>query len=279
MSHEWTTPSLSHALALEQVIERLQAREQVAGLLTVGSLAQSTLTPASDYDLVVILSHATLPLHVVLTTIGGRLADLLFVTMDQIEQILALDAPLEPGEPLAPIVRWLAAGQLCYDRSGQIAQAQRKVQDSAWVRTPSALAAYGAWFRLNYNLAHTRRLLRSEDPVYRAAAELRLSLYGPQDLLYGYWEMRALQWTGEKAAVRTLEGRDPAYLETYLRFLRERDLARKLALYEELAARAVEPHSPLWPEDATAVTFDGAPASPDQIQAGLKLWQNLIAGA
>jgi len=119
--------------------------------------------------------------------------------------------------------------------------------------------------------------LRSGDPVYRAAAELRLSLYGPPDLLYGYWEMRGLRWEGEKAAVRYLKTHDPDYLATYTRFLRQPDLKRKLALYEQLAAQTMAPLGDPWPENVTALTLAGAPATTEQIQAGLGFWQDMIA--
>jgi hypothetical protein len=90
--------------------------------------------------------------------------------------------------------------------------------------------------------------------------------------------MRGLRWEGEKAAVRYLEAHDPDYLNTYLCFLRQTDLALKLALYEDLAARTMAPLGAPWSEDVTAVTLNGGPANYEQIQAGLRLWQALIAG-
>ena len=278
MSHEWTAPSPSHKMTLIQVIARLSQHEQVTGILIIGSAAQSQLTPSSDYDLVLVLSHSPVPLHVALTTIDGRLADLLFVTTAQIEDILALVEPLKPDQWLARIVCWLKAGQIAYDRTGQVARAQTKVQRKDWLRPKDTLGAYGAWFKLNFNLAHTRRIFCSDDLTMRTAAELRLSLYGPSDLLYGYWEVRNLRWEGEKAAVRYLETHDPAYLAAYLEFLRQTDLRRKLALYEQLATQTMAPLGVPWPEDVTAVTLNSVPLTPELIEAGLHFWQDLLEG-
>lgn len=102
-------------------------------------------------------------------------------------------------------------------------------------------------------------------------------MYGPPDLLYGYWEMHSLRWEGEKAAVRYLEAHDPAYLATYPRFLHQTDLPLKLALYEELAAEAMDALRAPWPQDATTVAFDGAPATSEQIETGLRVWEELLS--
>jgi hypothetical protein len=276
--HEWIAPSPSQDLTLEEVIVRLSSHEQVAGLLLIGSTARSQLTPASDYDLALILSDMPVPLHVALTTIDGRLTDLLFVTLAQIDEVLALDTPVDQGQWLARVVRWLEAGQIAYDRTGQIARAQAKVQAQNWLRARGPMDAYGAWFRLNFNLAHTRRLLTSDDPTYRAAAELRLSLYAPSDLLFGYWEIRDLRWEGEKAAVRHLKVHDPAYLAAYLGFLREIDPEHKLAAYEALAVKTLAPLGVPWPADATALALDEA-VTPERLQAGHRWWQSLFEDA
>jgi hypothetical protein len=263
-------------MTLEEVIARLSRHEPVAGVLLLGSAVPSRLTPASDYDLVLILSDMPIPLHVALTTIDGRLTDLLFVRLAQIEKILALEGPVDQGLWLARIVRWLEAGQIAYDRTGQIARAQAKVQAQDWLQEKGLMDAYGAWFRLNFNLAHTRRIMSSDDSVYRVAAELRLSLYAPGDLLYGYWETRGLRWEGEKAAVRHLEAHDPAYLAAYLDFVRETEPERKLAVYEDLAAETLAPLGDPWPAGTTALALDESPVSLERLQAGHRWWQSLF---
>jgi predicted nucleotidyltransferase len=67
-------------MTLEQVIARLSHHLAVDGLLTIGSTGRDTLTPTSDYDLVVVLADPPLPLGVGITSIDHRLTDVLFVT-------------------------------------------------------------------------------------------------------------------------------------------------------------------------------------------------------
>ena len=273
----WISTSPTHAVPLEQAIDRLSRHGAVEGILIIGSAVESSMTPASDYDLVLVLSDMPVPLGVALTTIDGRLADLIFVTARQIDEVLALDAPVDGDQWIGRIVRWLLAGQIAYDRSGAIARAQAKVQGGDWLLAKTLLDGYGAWFRINFNLAHTRRLFVSPDPTYQAAAELRTALYGHSDLLFGYWEIRALSWEGDKAAIRYLTAHDPDYLALFQRFMREPDPRDKFALYEQLAARTIAPLGPLWPKDLLTFTIDGPIESQAVIETGRHFCHSLLA--
>ena len=275
-STTWTMPSKSHTMTLEQVIARLSRHRAVEGILIIGSAVQSELTPASDYDLVLVLSGMPAPLHVALTSIDRRLADIIFITTAQIDEILDLDAPVDGDAWIGRIVRWLLGGEIAYDRTGNLRRAQEKVGRGGWLRAKDGSGGYGAWFKINYNLAQTRRLYTSDDPIYRATAELRTSVYGPSDLLFGYWEIRNLRWEGDKEAVRYLEAHDPHYLALFQRYLREADPGRKLALYEQLAERTTAPLGGLWTEGTIALTFDAQTVSPDMIEAGLRFWEDVL---
>jgi predicted nucleotidyltransferase len=272
----WTAPSPSHSLSLEQVIERLSARDGVEGILIIGSAVKSELTPASDYDLVLVLDDIPVPLHVALTTIDRRLADIIFVTRAQIDEVLGLEGPVDGDAWIGRIVRWLLAGQIAHDRSGSLVCAQAKVKKGDWLREKGEQSGYGSWFKANYNLAQTRRLFASDDPLYLAAGELRISVYGPSDLLFGYWDIRGLRWEGDKEAIRYLETHDPDYLRLFFQYLQEPDARRKLELYEDLVERTTAPMGGLWPEGATALTFDEQPVRPETIEAGLRFWEDLF---
>lgn len=263
-------------MTLEQVVARLAGHEAVQGILIIGSAVKSELNRASDYDVVLVLGEMPVPLHVALTSIDRRLADIIFVTAAQIDEVLGLQGPVDGDAWIGRIVRWLLAGEIAYDRSGDLRRAQDKVRSGGWLEGKSAESGYGAWFKVNYNLAQTRRLFSSDDPVYLAAGELRISLYGPSDLLFGYWEMRGLRWEGDKEAVRYLETHDPDYLRLFLHFLEAPDPRRKLHLYETLAERTTAPLGGLWPEGTTALTLDAQPATPERIEAGLRFWEDLL---
>ena len=272
-----TLPSPGKDMTLGQAIARLSAHPMVDGILTIGSTGTDELSPASDYDLVLVLAEMPAPLLVGLTTIDGRIADILFVTRVQITQVLDLCQPVDGDAWIGRIVRWLQAGQIAFDRTGQIEQAQQKVRDGNWLQAKDARVGYGHWFSLNYNLAQTQRLLASDDPLYLAAGELRMQLYGPSDLLFGYWEIRGLRWEGDKPAVRYLLEHDPDYWRLFCAFTQETDRHHKFALYERLAKRTAVPAGGLWPPDATAVQFDSRQVTPEVIEIGLRFLEELLA--
>ena len=276
----WPVPgSRSHTMTLDEVIARLSEHEVVDGLMLVGSAGGATFMAASDYDLVVVLSDMPAPLQVGLTTIDGRLADLLFVTVEQVEQILDLAQPVDAEDWIGRIVRWLQGGQVVFDRAGRLGRAQQQVMMRTWLRVPDASYRSGAWFGLNYNLLQTRRLCASDDPVYAMAADLRMAVYGTADLLFGYFRVRELRWEGDKAAVRYLRAYDPAYLDLLMQFIGATDRTHKLRLYETLAALATAPAGGLWPEAATAMMFEpGTDVEPDTVEQALAFWDGLLGG-
>lgn len=67
-----TSTSTAAEMTFEQVVARLSQHEAVDGLLVIGSASNAHLTPASDYDLVIILSAMPVPIHVGVTQIAGR---------------------------------------------------------------------------------------------------------------------------------------------------------------------------------------------------------------
>jgi hypothetical protein len=250
----------------------------VNGVLTIGSVVKGELTSASDYDLVLFVSEVPASLHVGVTYIDQRLTDLIFLDTAQVERVLSLDLPVDGDAWIGRVVRWLQAGQIAFDRTGRLRQAQEKVRGGEWLSAMTDQGAYGAWFGINFNLAHTRRMLASDDPVYLSGADLRMALYGTMDLVFHYWRIRNLRWEGDKEAIRYLSAHDPDYLSLLEQFIVESDRTRKLALYERLAEVATAPLGGLWPEGATAMQFDAQAVSPDMVETALGFWEELIAG-
>jgi predicted nucleotidyltransferase len=58
---------------LQAALDRLASHPRVAGALLIGSLPAGTLTPTSDYDLVVIIDDLAPLWYVGVTTIGGKI--------------------------------------------------------------------------------------------------------------------------------------------------------------------------------------------------------------
>ena len=265
-------------MALDEVLARLSRHSAVDGLVIVGSAARDALTPVSDYDLLVVLGETPVPLHVGITYIDHRLTDLLFATTAHIDRILAAESAIDGDAWEGRIARWLVDGQVVFDRYGSLRRAQEKVRRSEWIRPLEDIDAYGAWIGVNYNLLHTRRLMRSEDPVYLHAAELRMSLYGVGSVIFSYFRIRKLPWDGDKAAIRYLLAHDPSYFDLLQQFLRAPDPLAKFAIYERIAAATLAPLGDLWNSEPTVLWNDMSPASWETLEQGLAFWESLLRG-
>ncbi len=175
--------------------------------------------------------------------------------------------PIPPDHELGPIVRWLRQGQILFDRTGIVRQAQAKVQQGEWLALISDKAAYGSWFAINYNLAQTRRMMQCDDPLYQTTVAIRMAVYGHSDLWFGYFTMRRMD-SSDKNAVRYLEEHDPAFLASYQQFIQTHEPAQKFMLYQQIAAQATQPLGGLWSFQATVISDEQA----------AKLWQDLFTG-
>ncbi len=271
-----TIRSASNVLTLEQVVERLALHELVEGVVIIGSRAIDAIAPWSDYDILLVLRTLPSPLDVAYTSVGGRMADVIFVDVETIGRIGREGVPIPVEGPDGSLARWLKAGQVVFDRDGHIERARHAVLSTNWSEPARYAAKYAAWFSINYNLNHNKRMAAAEDPVYLLALDLRL-LYSIFDLLTGYLRFRDIPWQGEKEAIRLLAAHDPEFLDTLHACLAEANRDRKVSLYEELAGRTVEPFARLWSGDATAVQLTAdEPVTPETVERGLQFWEELI---
>lgn len=275
----YTLISGSNTLTLDAILARLTQRTVVEGVVLIGSTGTPALTPSSDYDLIVVLSEMPAPLHVALTTIDARLTDVIFFSLAAIERILSQERLADPVDTLeGKLIRWLQVGQIAFDRAGLLGAAQRKVQSGEWLRPAGEGEIYASWFGVNYNVQQTRRMLSSPDPVYLWAVDFRL-LYQLSDLWGSYFRVRRLPWDGEKGAIRYLQAHDPEYLDLFRACLAESDRARKVQIYEQLAALTLAPVGGLWPDGATAIQLAiGADGELPPGAAALAFWESLVAG-
>lgn len=209
----------------------------------------------------------------------GRLTDVVIAKVSDIDQVLALDAPITVESWIGVLVRWLQQGQIRWDRDGRLSRAQQKAQEETWLLPASPHDLYQAWFRINYNLQQNKRLVASDDPVYRMALDLRL-LYSLFEVWLNYFRFRGLFWEGEKKAIRYLQEHDPEYLEQFRQCLAEPNRVRKFQQYEALAAQATAPLGGLWPEAATAFQLpDEGDVQPEAMQGVLAFWGQLVTNS
>ena len=273
-----THKSTTDDATLNEVTNRLSRHPAVDGLIVVGSASRGELNPASDYDLVVILSTMAVPLRVGVTSIDGRRADVVFCRTARVEEFLAAVEPLDFGSWTGRLVGWLREGNVVFDRDGRVKQAQEKASGGDWLLPTGTASGLSAWIGVNYNLQVARRYLTSDDPLYLATADVRIMLYGPSDLFFNYFEARRLRWSGEKAAIQYLQQHDPAYLSLFNQFLSEPDRQAKFKLYEELAALTVAPVGELWAEDDAIMMVDAEAVTPEMEEGALDFWESLLQG-
>jgi hypothetical protein len=74
--------------SLTEVIACLTSRPELESLLLMGSTAQPTFSPASDYDLLAVMSSMPVPLGLVHTSIDHRLAEIYSIPATALEPIL-----------------------------------------------------------------------------------------------------------------------------------------------------------------------------------------------
>src|SRR5260370_14337556 len=86
-----TSVSQNHLTSLDVVVTRLARHREVESIAILGSGAKGILNPASDYDVLVVLSEMPVPVSLVLTTIERRLAEVVFFSADTIEEWLATE--------------------------------------------------------------------------------------------------------------------------------------------------------------------------------------------
>ena len=261
------TKSTTLESSLEEVIASLATNNSVIAVLQIGSLSRDQLTPASDYDLIIIVDGIEPLWYVGVTQIEYRLTDLIFVNSTAIKAILDLEAPLPQEDELTPIIRWLRDGRILFARTQTTLQAKQKVQNGRWLKPVSDKTAYDTWFSINYNLAQLRRMIMADDPLYKQVAAIRMAVYAYSDLWFGYFTLRKLDWAGDKAAYRYLQEHDLLYLQTYQQLIHSQaGLWDKFVIYEKIVALATAPVGCIWPNDVTIMNHEQQSA----------LWQELL---
>jgi hypothetical protein len=242
----------------------------------VGSAATGRLGPVSDLDVLIVLDEPSPPLLVGLTSVGGRLTDLLFATVSEVDGLLSADGRDAAQGWAARLVRWIRDGRVVFDRNGRLATL-RKISASRPRRAMHDHSTYETWFSLNYDLAQNRRLSASQDPVDRTALRMRLDR-GVFELAKGYLRFRDVEWAGEKAAMRFLADHDPSYLAEMRTYLDEITPERRMARYEDLVERTLSPFGGIWEPRQTWFQFrPGIEASPELIGEAAAFWKALIS--
>jgi hypothetical protein len=265
-----TIISLSHSLTLENLIDRLKTSPHVAGLALFGSPPAEN--PASDTDLLVVLANPPVQMFQMSTFIGGRGADIAFSESETVERLLSLDQPVSATSPEGFLMSWLEHAQILVD-DGKLALVQAKARLQNWRLPLTEADAYAEWFWLNFDLRHIKRLAESKDAIHLMVADMRLMGCVSQ-ICRSYCRLRNIPWRGEKSALRHLQTHDSDFFDLLHNFLRESDRGGRLALCDQLVARALD--GKIWPQAATSVWMSDR--QPGRVGEALAFWEKLVSG-
>ena len=163
-------------------------------------------------------------------------------------------------------------GRLQHDQNGRLQQAQSRLQNEPYAETIPVVESVKQWQSINYNWLQTKRMMKSNDPVYETAVEMRLQ-YMVSDLWVAYFHVRQMRWDGEKTAVKFWQQHDPTFLILFQKYLVANNHTDRFALYEQLAQQTLAPVGGLWSEPATSVSL--ANGEGIQQQTALDFWHSL----
>jgi hypothetical protein len=272
-----TTPSASDALSLEAVLRRLVASPAVDGVAEFGSRSAGHASLWSDYDLLILMRAVPAPVFQMVTTIDGRLTDIVLVDVATADSILTATGLPEPQSFAGLFAQKMRTAQIVYDASGRLHKVKQLV--AAAQAAPAAQRsmlhdAYADWFWLSFGLLQLERMASSHDPVYQTAVDMMLSACLP-GAWRAYFACRALPWEGEKAAVRYWEEYDTGYLGAVRQCLGGSSRTQKLAAYRVLVEWTLGPSGrPLEPGETALILQDRSERK--DILAVLAYWDSLF---
>ena len=262
----------------DALIESLKASPAVDGLMLIGSASQDTLNAHSDRDLLVVLEERPIPISYATIYCAGILVELIIETRERIENLIAS----EPGsiylsDSAASFFRWVPSGTVILDRSGRLERLRGRIARDETGPTLTEGESLSRADKALYNLAQTRRMSNSPDPLYQRAVDLRM-LYQLADLMVDYFNLRGMAWAGEKEAIRYWQANDPAYLELYTACYWEPDRGERVRLYGELVRVTIEPAGFSW--DGDGPMFRLSPPSlmtRENLLEAREFWKSLVS--
>ena len=265
-------------MTLQEFIARLRRSNSIVALAIIGSAAQARTDIASDYDLLIVLENPPVPLTGGVTFIEDRFTDIVFMTLKEIRRLSQVDhSQISMNSPEGTFLRWMQTARIEFDKSGYLDQIQKESQEGLPLKPLDEGEIYSRFDKASYNLAHTQRMLTSDNPDYHLAVDMRL-LYQMADLMVDYFLVRELPWQGEKHAVRYWKSHDPGYLDLFIKYINEKNRNRKVDLYHRLASETMAPVGTLWQAGETRLRL--GPASEmtsENIEVAKRFWRSILA--
>jgi len=274
-----TQNTVSASLTFDEALAHLAASERVDGIALFGSRASDDSDPISDYDVLLLVANAPVRIFQMLTHIGGRMADVVFVEAATADRWLATPNAVSAASFEGMFLLKMQTAQIVYDASGRLRRVQHLVTrdkpNRDWFLPSVYPDVYAAWFWQNHGLYHMKRMAQSDDPTYRTAVDLMM-LSSLSGVCRAYYCVRHLPWQGEKAAIRHLQQHDPEFLALLRECLAAVDRAHKLDLYEQLVSYTLAPVGTVCTPGITAVYLADPSQNIAHIETALSYWESLF---
>ncbi|GAB4577635.1 MAG: hypothetical protein Fur0022_03660 [Anaerolineales bacterium] len=269
-----SSPSISDSLSLEDTIARLKASPLVDGVAEFGSRT-GRHSAVSDHDLLILVQAIPARVFQMVTTIGGRLADIVLVETETADSLLTAPAP-QPRSFEALFAQKMKTARILYDASGRLEKVQQLVTGERTSSNISDADLYATWFWQSHALLHLERMAQSPDPLYLSAVDMMLTANLP-GTWRSYFDIHNLPWEGEKAALRHWAAHDPGYLHLVRQCLEAVDRHERLAAYRSLVEQTLAPVGQLLVQGETAVMLAG-PNEREEVERVLGYWEGLVGG-
>jgi predicted nucleotidyltransferase len=196
--------SVSDHLSLEEAVVRLKAAPLVDGIAEFGSRATAQTGPASDYDLLILVQDIPTNVFQMITTIDGRLTDVVLVPVKTVNLLLTASETPKSGSFEALFIQKMRTAHILYDATKRLQQVQQLITSERWKVQASnnqhESNLYAAWFWQGFGLLHLERMVQSQDPIHLSAFDMMLT-----SCLFGTWrsyfEVRRIAWEGDKKAI------------------------------------------------------------------------------
>jgi len=224
-------------VSLGEMIERLKANASVVGLVEYGSAALGDDAILGDYDLVAFLEPPDPQVESLHFCVGETPVDLNLRTVDQIRALsraVGFDSILLDA-------------RVIHDPSGIVAEelAALKVRHQQ-APVPSCSETDLAMKRHGTRHAIDRARARLDTSPTLCCFLLHQNVYW---LTQSYFEVRNLQFPGEKRALAYLRENEPQLSNLMDRFFGTTDPGKLLATAEQIAAIALQPVGGPWNHD------------------------------
>jgi len=262
----------------DETIQRLSQSPFVEGVAEFGSRATARNGAASDYDLLIVLRDLPSPVFQIITTINGRIADVVPVDAMLIARIIAEGATAITDRFNLMLVQKLRTARILFDRSGLMGRAQAAAQAIPEQQLLPQPAPYGKryaeMFWQGFVIQQARRMARSDDEIHHLAADMMITSILTQTYR-SYFELRGLTWEGEKAALRHWQQSDHKCYELVRSLIGTSDLETRLNAYEALSRQVLDGYGEPIREGQTAVMF-ASEANEAELEAMLNYWDGLF---